>query len=197
MAADDPLVQKALDRIASLTDQINRAKRFVNEADRFNDLPPRFPEADDGGVGDLQVSGDNRPRPARRWQPGDFFGSPLAAAVRRILEARAAANGGKPQPTSIDDIHVALSEGSFAFEGSGADAQKNGIRISLGKNSPVFVRLPNSDLFGLVEWYGARARKPGKKATSSVTGNGGEAAAGDTAAEDQPQEDVQEGQEQP
>lgn len=40
------------------------------------------------------------------------------------------------------------------------------MRISLGKNSAAFVRLPNTDLFGLIEWYGKKAGKPGRKAAA-------------------------------
>ena len=79
--------------------------------------------------------------------------------------ARAGANG-NPNPASVDEIHEALVQGSFGFSVSGFDAQKNSIRISLGKNSAQFVRLPSTDLFGLVEWYGRP--KKGKKAAGSA-----------------------------
>lgn len=67
---------------------------------------------------------------------------------------------------SVDEIHDALTQGSFAFETSGVENQKNSIRISLGKNSAAFVRLPNSDMFGLCDWYGVRTRQRPRKAAN-------------------------------
>jgi len=202
MASDDPLVQKALDRLASLNSETVRLKRFVNDADRLNDQPPRFPEADDENAASLSLGGHTpgvSVRRAVKWPPGSFFNAPLSTAVRRILEARAEAAGNSPSPASVDDIYAALCDGSFAFDTSGAEAQKNGIRISLGKNSVAFVKLPNSDLFGLVEWYGARPRKPSAKKTNGVpaapASAGGEKAADDAAADEQ-QTETTEGQEE-
>lgn len=76
----------------------------------------------------------------------------------------------------MDDIHEALSTGSFKFEGSGAEAQKNSIRISLGKNSQTFVRLPGTDLFGLVEWYGAGAKKARRSSGAAKEDSGADSA---------------------
>lgn len=52
-----------------------------------------------------------------------------------------------------------MASGSYAFETTGSENHRNSIRISLGKNSATFVRLPNSDLFGLNEWYVAKVKK--------------------------------------
>ena len=158
--ADDPLIVKAIEKIAAHEVEIMRLRAFVNEADRLNGLEPRFDDVI------VPTSTNTVARAAsKRWQAGEFFNKPLSGVVRQILFARAEAAGG-PSPASVDDIHEALMQGTFNFETTGADAQKNGIRISLGKNSAAFVRLPNTDLFGLVEWYGKKPGKPGRKATS-------------------------------
>jgi hypothetical protein len=118
--------------------------------------------------------------PAKRWTPGEFFNKPFQAAVRAILLDRYAHNGlNQPSPASVDEIHEALMQGSFNFGTSGADAQKNSIRISLGKNTATFVRLPNSDLFGLSEWYGKKLGRPRKTngASSAAPETDGEEAA--------------------
>lgn len=99
------------------------------------------------------------------------------------MQARFIAAGNKPTPATVDEIHEALTQGTFKFETSTADGQKNSIRISLGKNSTNFVKLPNSDLFGLVEWYGGR---PGatRRRTDSSAASGGEGAGDDAPADD-------------
>jgi hypothetical protein len=154
--ADDTLIAKALEQIAIHDAESLRLKRWVNDADIMLGASPRF--------GDLQaaVPGVVAKASAKKWGPGAFFNKPFSTAVRMILIARHEAAGNEPAPATVDEIHDALAEGSFGFETNGADAQKNSIRISLGKNSAAFVRLPNTDLFGLVEWYGKKPGKPGR-----------------------------------
>lgn len=157
--ADDPLTVKALEKIAAHEAEIAKLKIFINEADKLNGLEPRFGDVTAAtAVGSLTTSRSNQ----KRWQAGEFFNKPLSTVVRQILLARAE-NAGGPSPASVDEIHDAMLQGTFNFETTGADAQKNGIRISLGKNSAAFVRLPNTDLFGLIEWYGKKPGKPGRK----------------------------------
>lgn len=170
---DDPLVQKALDQIEALSAKLARLKIFVNEADDLNGRAPRFGDVEDATIGPTFASAASRA--PTRWNPGEFLNKSFSGAVRSILLRRAEIAAG-PSPASVDDIHEALTQGNFNFTNSGADAQKNGIRISLGKNSAAFVRLPNSDLFGLVEWYGGRPLrkvrlplKPGAKPPETST----------------------------
>ncbi|HEY1709246.1 MAG TPA: hypothetical protein VGG10_13335 [Rhizomicrobium sp.] len=164
--ADDTLTTRALEKIAFHEAEALRLKTFVNEADKLNDQPPRF--------GDLSLSSalTNTATSVRstvkRWMAGDFFNKPFSAAVRSVLVGRFEATN-TPSPASVDEIHDALTQGSFDFGTSGADAQKNSIRISLGKNSAVFVRLPNTDLFGLVEWYGVKKPSKSRKVSTDVT----------------------------
>lgn len=171
--ADDNLLSKALEQIAFHESEALRLKRWVNDADDMLGATPRF--------GDLAkplaaASGVAVPA-AKKWGPGAFYNKPFSTAVRMILTARYEAIGVDQAPASVDDIHSALMDGSFSFETSGADAQKNSIRISLGKNSATFVRLPNSELFGLPEWYGKKPGKPGRKAAagSSEAASSGDA----------------------
>jgi len=160
--ADDPLTVKALEKIAAYEAEVTRLKIFVNEADKLNGLEPRFGDLSTAtAVGPIAAARGGQ----KRWQAGEFFNKPLSTVVRQILLARAETAGG-PAPASVDDIHDALTQGTFNFETSGVEAQKNSIRISLGKNSAAFVRLPNTDLFGLVEWYGKKPGKPGRKSSA-------------------------------
>lgn len=155
----DDILTKALAKVDEAAAQLAKAQSFVNQLDEFEGREPRFPN-----VGALTVSSATaRGSAQKKWQPGDFFGKSFSGAVRMLLVARHEALNG-PSPASVDDIHDALSAGSFKFEGTGADAQKNSIRISLGKNSQTFVRLPGTDLFGLLEWYpGMSGKKAGRK----------------------------------
>jgi len=155
----DDILTKALAKVDDAAAALAKAQSFVNQLDEFEGREPRFPN-----VGTISIGAASPSRQAKKWQPGDFFGKSFSGACRAVLLARFEANGGNPSPASVDDIHDALSAGSFKFEGTGAEAQKNSIRISLGKNSAAFVRLPNTDLFGLVEWYpGMGGKKSGRK----------------------------------
>lgn len=172
MSNDDPKVQKALDKIETLSAEIVRWKQFVNQSDELEDRAPRFPEV--AGMSPLAgaaIAAVAGPR-GKQWKPGDFFNDSFSNASRRVLSARKEANGGQPAPGSVDDIHEALVAGSFAFDTSGAEQQKNSIRISLGKNSAVFVKLPGTELFGLREWYGTGSgggRRPSSRRSTSET----------------------------
>jgi hypothetical protein len=189
-AEDNPLVNTAMERIAALSREMNQLKSFVNQADSLSGREPRFREADNTEMSaPVSMTASATPRSAKRWQPGAFFGKPFAAAVRQILEARHSAASG-PSPASAEEIHEALNQGSFAFDTSGVEAQKHSIRTSIGKNSYLFVKLPNSDLFGLGEWYGTRPKRAAKK-------NGGnERLEEDTQPEVQDQEAVQKPEDQ-
>lgn len=168
--ADDPLTLKALEQLADLQAQAARLRAFVNQADQLNGRPPRFPDVAADLTSTTAFGAPKRPSPT--WAPGTFFNKPFQAAVKQILLDRFEHQGSeKPAPASVDEIHEALAQGSFDFRTSGVDSQKQSIQISLGKNSATFVRLPNTDLFGLVDWYGkklGRPRRPnGEKSTSS------------------------------
>jgi hypothetical protein len=135
----------------------------------------------------------------KRWQPGEFFNKPFQAAVRSVLLDRYAHEGlDQPSPASVDEIHEALTQGSFNFGTSSVDSQKNSIRISLGKNSATFVRLPNTDLFGLCEWYGKKLGRPRKMngSTSAAPETGGEEGAAEQPAATETEQET-EGRETP
>jgi hypothetical protein len=156
--ADDP-IQHALEQIAFHEAEAFRLKTYVNYGDTLIGKEPRFPEAAaEMPHGAITSSPSRRSPSTRRWQEGTFFNKPLAGAVRTILEAAYEA-AGAASPASVDEIHEALTQGSYDFGTNDIEAQKHGVRTSIGKNSVTFVKLPNSDKFGLVDWYGARARR--------------------------------------
>ena len=171
--SDDATITKALEKIAAAEAEVVYWKDFINKADRLNDREPRF--------GDLSspsaALGSGTNSTSKRWQPGAFLGKPFSTAVRMVLERRFEAAGSQPSPAHVDEIHAALTEGTYDFGSAGAENQKQSIRISLGKNSVTFVRLPNTDLFGLLEWYpGLRKtsrRKTGDDTAASTDADGG------------------------
>lgn len=82
-------------------------------------------------------------------QADQFYGQPLAGAIRTILEMRRALKQG---PASLNDIFDALIKGGYKFETKNEDNSKRGLRQSLTKNVALFHKLPNG-MFGLTEWY--------------------------------------------
>jgi hypothetical protein len=78
-----------------------------------------------------------------------FYGQPLASAVRTILEMRNQRNRGA---ASINEIYDALNAGGFQFNTKSDLVSKNSLRNSLAKNTIAFHKLPNGH-FGLLSWY--------------------------------------------
>ena len=94
-----------------------------------------------------------------------FYGQPLATAVRAILEMRKAAGKGA---ATVNEIHAALKEGGFNFNTKDDDNAKRNLRISLTKNATTFHRLPQGE-WGMLEWYpNAKQPKDDTDGTSSV-----------------------------
>jgi hypothetical protein len=78
-----------------------------------------------------------------------FYGQPLAASVRTILEMRRAQNLGAATNREIFD---ALTTGGYEFDTRNDDIAQKSLRNSLAKNTALFHKLPNGR-FGLVSWY--------------------------------------------
>lgn len=170
--ADDPILTKALEKIVFHQNEAARLKRWVNDYDEMAGEKPRF---DDVEAVFSAASPSGPRRSNKQFQPGDFLGKPFATAVRTIMEARYEAAGGAASPVSVEDIQGALIQGAYDFGTTNSESQKQSIRISLGKNTVTFVKIPGSDLFGLLEWYpglrkAVKPRKNGEKdqATSST-----------------------------
>lgn len=146
------ILDKALAKLAQQQAEVAKTKHFINQALEFDGKEPMFSAEEIAGaataaavVGSLTI------------KPGQFLGKPLATAVKTVLEMR-------KEAVEVDDLHAALIRGNFDFGTTDKDAQKRALRISLGKNVVAFRKLPHSDMYGLVEWYGGRARTRGKSA---------------------------------
>jgi hypothetical protein len=138
MNTDD--LQTAIDvlkmRIRSKEEDINRLKRTVNEmcADAGQDVP----YADIGN----SDAGNNA-----SIRSDQFYGQTISSAAKTYLEMRRSQGA-----ASVNDIFAALKNGGFKFETKDDGNAKNGLRISLRKNSSIFHRLPGG-AYGLLAWY--------------------------------------------
>jgi hypothetical protein len=82
-------------------------------------------------------------------RPDQFYGQPLASAVRVILEMRKQQNLGA---ATNNEIYDALIAGGYTFNTKSDDVARASLRNSLSKNTVTFHKLPNGR-FGLLSWY--------------------------------------------
>jgi len=132
-----------------------KVRSAINLTCEIHGRPPLYASEDDGDGGDsigLSIRSDQ------------FYGQPLAAAIRTVLEMRKKLNSG---PATVNEIYNSLMDGGFAFETKNEDNAKRGLRVSLSKNSVTFHKLPNGKI-GLLEWY-PNAKAPKKKAVDQET----------------------------
>lgn len=95
-----------------------------------------------------------------------FYGQTIYGAARQFLEMRKAGGLGA---ASVNDIYAALRKGGFKFEAKDDENAKNGLRVSLRKQSTIFHRLPNGD-YGLLAWY-PKAKPPRDEDDSADAGD--------------------------
>ncbi|MDD5585388.1 MAG: hypothetical protein PHY92_00335 [Alphaproteobacteria bacterium] len=158
MSMKTPTLEEAEAEIASLSSRLTVLKNYVNGVYVLNGEQAPYAEGDGASVAPTPLF-----RPKHKQAPDEFLGKPFAFSAKSVLERRRAGNQ-KEGPMSADEIYEALKAGGYGFDSRNSiDAQKNGVKIALGKNSQTFTRVPNSDLFGLVEWYGVRGKKATKK----------------------------------
>ena len=114
-------------------------KQIINKLCVRAGMPPMYAETDPSASSSIQLS----------IQSDQFYGQPLAANIRTILEMRRASKQG---PASVNDIYAGLQQGGYRFETKDEQNAKRGLRVSLTKNTALFHKLPNG-LFGLTDWY--------------------------------------------
>jgi hypothetical protein len=134
-------------QVRELEQQTLEKKRVANDLCKLADRPPCY--ADTQGTSAVTTS----------IRADEFYGKPLATAVRSILEKRAAANLGA---ATVSELYESLVIGGMAFEVKNDANAKRGLYSSLSKNQ-AFHKLPNGT-YGLSEWY---PNKPKKEANGS------------------------------
>jgi len=127
--------------------EVSRIKRTINDLCRMAGSPLRY--------ADSEIDSDGRSGGIIRSD--EYYGQPLATAVRMILERRRAAGQGA---TTVAQLYDDLIAGGYKFDTKDATNAKRGLRISLTKN-PIFHRVPNGS-YGMKDWY------PNAKSESDV-----------------------------
>lgn len=151
--ANEPLFEAALAQLAEAEAKVHSIKSWINQGCSMMGRQPMFPDLAEPGISPGVRS--------LKFGPDHFFNKPFATAVREVLTLRKEA--GLTGPASIEDIHSALREGGFNFPSNDPEKQKQGLAVSLGKNTIAFRKLP-SGLFGLAEWYGSSSRVKPRRA---------------------------------
>lgn len=93
-----------------------------------------------------------------------FYGQPLASAVRTILDMRKQQNLGAATNNEIYDV---LKAGGYQFRTKSEDVARASLRNSLSKNTVTFHKLHNGR-FGLLSWY--PNVKTGARISAAVNG---------------------------
>jgi len=118
--------------------EVIKTKMMINSLCVYANKPPLFSDA---SLTTSEVSGITR--------TDQFYGKPLASAVREVLNIRQNSNIG---PATVKEIYELLLEGGYSFDAKDAQNAQRNLRISLAKNVALFHKLPNGR-FGLVSWY--------------------------------------------
>jgi hypothetical protein len=142
--------------IAKLQEKIKSHKQTINHLCGVMSEPPLYQDADD------EISAG-----ASATRSDEFYGIALATAVRTILERRKRSNLGA---ATVPEIFKVMKDGGFHFEAKNdANAQRS-LHIALSKNTTTFHRLPNSNKYGLREWYSSikERAKSGPSAEDSL-----------------------------
>lgn len=126
-------------KLEGIMKQASDIKKAINQLLVLNDEPIRYQDTDVEIKGRIPVA------------PDEFFGKPLATAVRDFLKRRG-------QAVPLVEIYEALKQGGFEFGGE-EKFQPRGLAISLSKNTQTFVYLKSSDSYGLLEFYPEYTKK--------------------------------------
>ncbi|MGX9572540.1 hypothetical protein [Mesorhizobium sp. f-mel] len=142
----DPAIQRLVADIDEVEATLLNKKRMVNQLCDYAGRPHMYADAQ------LIVGAG-----AGLIRPDQFYGQPLASAIRFYLEMRFARGQGA---ATVREIFDALKQGGFKFETKDDANAERGLRQSLTKNSVTFHKLPNGT-YGLLEWYpNAKPAKP-------------------------------------
>jgi hypothetical protein len=148
----DEVIAGLTAEIAALDAEAKKKKETVNTLCGVIGRAPAYTIEDAATVIPTQIRSDQ------------FYGQPLAASVRTILEMRRAQNLGA---ATVSEIYDVLTAGGYEFDTKSDDIARKSLRNSLAKNTALFHKLPNGQ-FGLLSWY-PNAKKP--KAGSSAGQN--------------------------
>jgi len=106
-------------------------------------------------------------------RPDEYYGKPQATAVREALTLMRKV--GKA-PASVEAIYDLLVQGGYDFGTKNREMGVQGLAVSIGKNSALFVKL-SSGLIAMKDWY------PNAPKTRTRGSKGGDGQDGDASGE--------------
>lgn len=134
----DATIEMFREQLREQEEQARKTKRTINAICEQAGRPLLYPDADEDGPSGLdQIQADT------------FYGQRLNTSAKRVLEMRKAAGLG---PAHVREIYDALVRGGYQFNAKTEKNAMDSLRISLGKSSHTFHKLPNGQ-YGLLEWY--------------------------------------------
>jgi hypothetical protein len=140
-------------QIADLERELSKKKLLVNELCLAIEQPPIYSDTDPSNTA------------CRALRSDEFYGQPLATAIRLVLERRRAGGLGS---VTVNDIYDVLVEGGYKFDAKNEENAKRGLYSTLTKSSNTFHRLPNGS-YGLREWYpNLKERAPKSEANGTA-----------------------------
>ena len=151
-------IEKIQAQISALEAQANKKKEMVNQLCELEGEPILYADVGhDSATAQIAFRSDQ------------FFGRPLATAVREILEQRALRNLGA---ISLGELYDVMKAGGHDFENSNPKIARRNLSIALSKN-PSFMRVTANNHIGLAEWYPnakKRKQKPEEEAEERPNG---------------------------
>lgn len=145
MSSFDATIAVLQDRLRLQEEKLTATKKLVNDLCRESGRDPLYPDAESGSAGTMTSI-----------QADTFYGQPLNASARKVLEMRRAMGLG---PATVKEIHQALEKGGYQFSTKNTQYAMDGLRQSLSKASHTFHKLPSGQ-YGLSVWYPSiRAKK--------------------------------------
>lgn len=145
-AADEfgPAIRRLQKDIAEKEAEISGLKKTVNTLCGYSGQPPIYQETE-------------RSADTSQMRRDQFYGVPLASAVKEYLRMRGDPKQGGNGAATVNEIFAALKAGGFHFDTKIDDNAKRNLRISLSKNVTAFHRLPGDGdgAYGLTDWYPA------------------------------------------
>jgi len=148
----DDAITELMTEISAMESDVRKKKETVNTLCGVAQRPPAYVISSEESVLPTKI------------RPDQFYGQPLASAVRTILEMRKQQNLGA---ATVNEIHESLVAGGYQFQTKTEDVARASLRNSLSKNTVTFHKLPNGR-FGLLSWY-PNAKTPKSSASSSGT----------------------------
>jgi len=146
------------EQIAELERQADQHRATVNTLCKLAGIDEKY------DLKSMPESGGNNSSKTLSVAPDEYFNKPLATCVRHALQLLKRSSRA---PASIETIYDILAAGGYDFGTKVREVGMQGMSVSVGKNSTIFVKLPNG-LIGLKEWYGTATRRRPRGKDSDV-----------------------------